>query len=364
MTMELISADSHVIEPPNIWVNALGDKFGDLTPRLINEYKGEKGNFFFSQRQTYKYDTIYHGEEGRRASGHDPDVRLRFQNDGGITAEIIYPTLTGVVSRGDNRAAAHAFVRVYNDWISEFCSADPQRLWGVGVINIDNPEIARAEVEHCHARGLRAIKLPSAQFPGCPPLRDKQFDPVWATCQDLGMPVTLHIGTGNIRDPFHFLEPGREGDVPAILLSIFSEVQALLANEFIFGGILDRFPRLGVLLSEWEISWIPQFMYRLDQVQADFSNRLSLPTLDMKASEYLTQRMLHGVIDDRWAAEVVRMLGVDCIAWGSDYPHTRSIGIEADSHLQSMFAGFSEKDKLLIRAGNIRRFFGDHTRAS
>ena len=94
-------------------------------------------------------------------------------------------------------------------------------------------------------------------------------------------------------------------------IALMYEIMGVLANEFIFGRILDRFPRLKLVCSEFEISWIPPFMWRLDQMQEDFGYRLDLPKLDLKASDYMRRRIWHGVIDDPFAAESVKKIGTE-----------------------------------------------------
>ena len=50
----IVSADSHVNEPVDLWVKAMGDKYGDSTPRLVDEFNGEKGRFFFTGLRVMK----------------------------------------------------------------------------------------------------------------------------------------------------------------------------------------------------------------------------------------------------------------------------------------------------------------------
>jgi hypothetical protein len=103
----------------------------------------------------------------------------------------------------------------------------------------------------------------------------------------MNVPITLHIVTGRIPDPMacHTLAEWEEG--PNMFLATWEEIPHVLATDFIFGKILDRFPRLRVVTAELELSWIPNFMRRIDMVQGVHSNRLQLPSLDFKASDYI-----------------------------------------------------------------------------
>ena len=148
---KLISADSHVMEPPDLWWNALGSKFGDRTPRPLDEYKGEKGSFFYSGylgspvqrvRSPLSSETeaaAYEAEErGMGAVGYDPEVRVKWQLEGGIDAEVMNPTTMLGVMRNPDVPVLQACSEVFNDWMAEFASYDPQRLVGISVILIDS----------------------------------------------------------------------------------------------------------------------------------------------------------------------------------------------------------------------------------
>jgi predicted TIM-barrel fold metal-dependent hydrolase len=141
-------------------------------------------------------------------------------------------------------------------------------------------------------------------------------------------------------------------------IALMYEVMGVLANEFIFGQILDRFPRLKLVCSEFEISWIPTFMWRLDQMQEDFGHRLDLPKLEMKASDYMRKRIWHGVIDDPFGAEAISHIGAERVMWGSDFPHVRSIGLDAQTRLADMFKGLSDNDAKKITGDTVASVFG------
>jgi predicted TIM-barrel fold metal-dependent hydrolase len=143
------------------------------------------------------------------------------------------------------------------------------------------------------------------------------------------------------------------------MLQLYYEAMTPLASDFIFGGVLDRFPRLKLLCSEFEIAWIPPFMYRLDQMQGSFKARLPwLPTLKMAASDYLRHRIWHGMIDDPLGQEAIRHIGVDQVLWGSDFPHVRSIGLETQERVAKLYDGLPGADQDKLVAGNVARVFG------
>jgi predicted TIM-barrel fold metal-dependent hydrolase len=99
-------------------------------------------------------------------------------------------------------------------------------------------------------------------------------------------------------------------------------------------------------------------MWRLDQMQEDFGHRLDLPKLEMKASDYMRHRIWHGIIDDPFGAEAIRHIGVERVMWGSDFPHVRSIGLDAQDRLADMFQSLSADDAKKVTGGTVASVFG------
>ena len=370
----LISADSHVIEPPDLWWNALGSKFGDRTPRLLDEYKGEQGSFFYSgylgapvQRVRIPLSSeteaaAYEAEEkGMGAVGYDPEVRVRFQAEASMDAEVMNPTTMLGVMRNPDVPVLQACSEVFNDWMAEFISYDPQRLVGIGVIPMYDVAWAVEELNRTLNKGLNGPMINCQPPDGCPPYRDPVYDKFWAAAEEAGVPITLHILTGRVVDALFLARIGQTPEEtsanPGLWIDLFIEIQTVLANDFIYGGILDRFPNLKVLCSEFEVSWIPGFMARLDQIE-DVAPRLNLPKLNMKASDYMKTRVFHGFIDDTAAELAIPYVGVDRILWGSDFPHIRSIGLDAQSTLYQQLQSFSEEDQAKLVGENAVKVFG------
>ena len=371
---KLISADSHVMEPPDLWWNALGSKFGDRTPRLLDEYKGEEGSFFYSgylgapvQRVRIPLSSeteaaAFEAEErGMGAVGYDPEVRVRWQLEAGIDAEVMNPTTMLGVMRNPDVPVLQACSEVFNDWMAEFASYAPQRLVGISVIPMHDVDWAVQELTRTLNRGLKGPMINCQAPEGCPPYRDPVYDKFWAAAEEAGVPITLHILTGRVVDALFLARIGQTAEEtsanPGLWIDLFIEAQTVLANDFIYGGILDRFPNLKVLCSEFEVSWIPGFMARLDQIE-DVAPRLNLPKLNMKASEYMRTCVFHGFIDDTAAEFAIPHVGADRILWGSDFPHIRSIGLDAQSTLYQQLQTFSEEDQARLVGRNAAKVFG------
>ncbi len=358
----VISADSHVMEPPDLWQKAIGDKFGDQTPRLIDEHLGVKGKFFFTGGQTTKVgqSDASAQEIGMQESGWVPEVRIDFQKRAGIKAEVLTATRMLLIMRHQDHACLRACAAVFNDWLAEFISRDSTRLYGVAMVPMDDIAWALKELERAAKLGMKCVNINLYAPAGCPPYRDSTYDPFWARAQEMGMPIQLHTGTGRVPDPFHLYTEEEKSEAPGIFLNLDYEIMGVLANDFVFGTILDRFPQLKVICSEFEISWIPNFAWRLDQMQVAMASRLALPKLDRLASEYVCQRMWHGMIDDNYGADAIPHIGVDQVLWGSDFPHVRSIGLDTQSRVGQMFARFDRADQEKLVGGNAAVAFDIH----
>ncbi len=292
--------------------------------------------------------------------GYDPEVRVMWQVEGGITAEVMNPTTMLGVMRNPDLPVLQACSEVFNDWMAEFVSCDPRRLVGVSVIPMHDVDWAVGELGRTLNQELKGPMINCQAPEGCPPYRDRVYDKFWAAAEEAGVPVTLHILTGRVVDALFLARIGQTPEEtsanPGLWIDLFIEAQTVLANDFIYGGILDRFPKLKVLCSEFEVSWIPGFMARLDQIE-DVAPRLNLPKLDMKASDYMKTRVYHGFIDDTAAEFAIPHVGVDQVLWGSDFPHIRSIGLDAQSTLVQQLQTFSEEDQAKLVGENAAAVF-------
>ena len=358
----LISADSHIREPNDLWWNAMGKTFGDRTPRVVDQRDGRPGKYFYNGIGNTKIGDI-EGEFAEhfpelQGAAADPEIRIRFQEQANISAELLNPTQMSNIMPGSDGEMIRAAAAVLNDYLAEFISHDPKRLLANAMIPMHDVGWAIAEAVRVKKRGLNGIIINTVSPHGCPPYRDKIYDPFWATVEDLGMPITLHIITGRVLDPILYAETEEErGAAPAQVLALFNEIETPLANDFIFGGIFDRFEGIDIVGGEFELSWIPNFMWRMDQMQEGLGALFNLPKTKLRASEYVKTRTYHGFIDDPHCLEVIEKIGADCVVWGTDFPHIRSIGPEAQDKAWELFNGLPRADQEKIVGGTTARLY-------
>ena len=367
----IISADSHFMEPYDLWWNALGAKFGDRTPRLLDAYQGRQGTFFYSGNAGRPVAAVRDRDpeteaaaaaadaRGMEACGYDPAVRLRFQEEADIAAEVLNPTRMLGIMRNPDVEVVQACAQVYNDWAAAFVSHAPKRFVGVSVIPMNDVDWACKELTRTLRQGLRNPMINCQAPAGSPPYRDAIYDRFWTAASEAAAPVTLHLLTGQVLSPLGGAQeqtPEERRANPAKWIELFAEIQTVLANDFIFGGILERFPHLQVVCGEYEVSWIPGFMARLDQIDENIS-RFHLPRLSMRASDYMRTRIYHGFISDTAADYTIPHIGVDQALWGSDFPHFRSIGLEAQTALPTLLGTLPHEDQEKVVGGNAAQVF-------
>jgi predicted TIM-barrel fold metal-dependent hydrolase len=358
----IISADSHVLEPGELWTKALGGRFGEQLPRIVKGFGGHEGTFFYLGRpgEAARIDELVNavGDEQRIGelvrAGSDPVFRLKLMQADGVSAEVLNPTFALWVPRIPDPAIRRACAGVFNDWIVEYCASAPQRLLGVGIVPIDDPDWAVNEARRIIRRGVRGIMVPTQPIEDAPPYRSEVYDRFWAVVEEARVPVTLHIVTGRVRDPFTYHGADERGEVPRSFLELFGEAAPVLANEFIFGGIFDRFPRLTIFLSEYDASWLPILKYRVDRIE----RFPGLSPLKKPARAYIDENIVVGIINDPLAAKLRHEIGLDRIMWGSDFPHPPCPYPHTRERIGEILAGIPEADRAAIVSGNVSRVYG------
>ena len=212
--IRVISADSHMMEPPDLWTERLDRKWGDRAPKVIKSEA--KGQFLFvapdippfpvaggfaagrSGEELKQFLGNANKDEGYKAarpSGWDPVERIKDQDIDGVQAEILYTTLGMPLFGLHDTDLQRACFRVYNDWVAEFASHNPQRLHAIALISLEDIEEGAKELERAAKIGLKGAMIWGSP-PAEKPYWQKVYDRFWAAAQELQMPLSLHVITG------------------------------------------------------------------------------------------------------------------------------------------------------------------------
>ena len=355
----IISGDSHVLEPGDLWSKPLGGRYGDAVPRMVEEHNGEKSPFFFTGYEYCRIDELVEGDEALQmkllAAGSDPASRLTCLDEDGVSGEILNATWMLYTMRARDDALVQDCCSVFNDWLAEYCSHARNRLYGTSMIHMADVDWACRELERTAKLGLKSVIINCNARPEWAPYQDKHYDPFWARAEELEQPVTLHIITGNEVDPFT-LHGSERTRVPITHLGVCAEAGPVLANEFIFGGIFDRFPNLKLVCSEFEVSWLPYWLFRVRQIQDDFGPALKIPAIAKPVDAYM-QQIYHGLIDDPFLYNVLDLIDPKTIMWGSDFPHTRCTYPNTRHVIERIFSTLDEGTRDDIVFANCARLY-------
>ena len=241
----LVSADSHVNEPPDLWEKRLPASMRERAP-----------NFKKLRHREGRPPLHLSGPEAaqprapkpeRPRGGSDQAQRLKDMALDGVIAEVLYPTSASNLFYIEDSSLQQTCIQVYNDWISEYCQTAPDRLFGLAMVSTYDVDHAVKELLRCKKQGLRGAVI--WQSPPRPiPFTSNHYDRFWAAAQDLEMPVSLHIHTG------HGPSKGRQNyrGLEAYRFAINGQLQEIMDSllEIIFSGVLERFPRLRVVPAE------------------------------------------------------------------------------------------------------------------
>ena len=206
---KLFSADSHVSEPPDLWLERIGQAYAYRAPRVESRMKDGRVQEFLiyegfpphpvsvglasAAREGNKseYTESGKGYSGALKGGWDPAARLEDQDIDGVEAEILHATLCFRLFWLKDAALQRACFTAYNDWLAEFCSYAPKRLIGVPCISLYDIDLAVEELQRTAKLGLRGAMIWLSPPAGAPAYDNPIYDKFWAAAQDLGDP---HLG--------------------------------------------------------------------------------------------------------------------------------------------------------------------------
>ncbi len=330
MNLPMISADSHITEPPQTYVDHIDPKWRDRAPRM--EYVEGMGDVFRIDGMKMPVPMGLVAAAGKPAEeirvkgvrfeemhrgGWDPDARMLDQDRDGVAAEIIYPTVGMVLCNHPDFDYKKACFEAYNRWIAGYCSTHPKRLLGCGQVALRSPEEG---IEELHA--IRELGLRGVMMIGNPAVEDYDspvYDDFWRAAIDLEMPLSFHILTTRGGASFE-----NRGPKMNAFLSIIRGCQDIMGT-LILGGVFERHPTLKVVCVEADAGWVPHYMYRMDHAYKRHRNWLPPgQELSRLPSEYFRENIYTTFQDDWVAFRTADLMNWERLLWANDFPHSDS----------------------------------------
>jgi predicted TIM-barrel fold metal-dependent hydrolase len=255
-------------------------------------------------------------DDGYRPS--NPLLRLADMDRDGVEASVIYGPITGLTPAAMRDAELrHACYRAYNDWAAEFNATDPRRLCVLAMLPADDPAAAAAEVARVAALGHRGVQL--GHFEASTPIHDRVWEPLWAACAEAGLPLSFHLIGGTY---MLGLKLG-SWEMAAFAAIAPMQLDEVLAAA-VMGGILERHPRLIVVLGESGIGWVPYVLERLETEMDKYADRMRDHRPALRPTELFRRQVYVTFEEDRIGVGLIPHIGADNVMWASDYPHPDS----------------------------------------
>ena len=374
----IISSDSHVVEQRDLWTSRMPSKFKDRAPHIVSE---EDADWWFCDgrkvaslaigtqvglrfeapeklKQEFRYEEV-------RLGGYIPGEQVKDNEADGVDVAVIYPSIAFTMYRGvpDSELLTAVF-SVYNDWVGEFCGAYPDRLKGIALLNTDDVQVAVKELNRCANLGFIGAMIPTDIH------EDRRyylpdFDPLWAAAQDLEIPLSLHTSTHR-PSPKAFEEFFKLGykdtiyfrDSTASFIANMEHFVRMSLGDIILSGVFERYPKLQVGSVEFELSWAPNFLNRIDYTYTQRNNPgWHRYKEDMLPSDYFHRNAFMSFQQDDYGIRFRDIIGVDKLMWGSDYPHQDSTFPRSQQVLGEILADCTEEEKDMIIRGNVARIY-------
>jgi predicted TIM-barrel fold metal-dependent hydrolase len=311
----LVSGDSHVNEPRNLWRDNLPAKYRDRAMKGIQA--GDDGNWELVLEGHHLDKTT--AEEAEREQVADPVHRYRIMREEGIVAECIFPTIGLYVWMLTDPDGGAASCRVYNEWIADGLARSP-RFKCAGLVPAWRVEEAVDEVARIVDAGLGALMLPAVATPDW---NHRTWAPLWSAIAESGLPAVVHQGTGH--SMYFYRGPGAGVANLLATQSMAPRMAALLSTS----GVLASHPDLHVVFVEYNVGWLGWTMQTLDYYHQAFSEAGYTPQgkkwVNVELPEppsYYLRRQVHATFqDDPIGLNNVGYTGAGALIWGSDYPH-------------------------------------------
>jgi predicted TIM-barrel fold metal-dependent hydrolase len=282
----------------------------------------------------------------------DPDLRIKDQDLDGVRAEVLYGIL-GASQRLEDGEAATEVMRIYNDWLADFCATHPQRFAGIASIPNHDMDAAVAEVRRVAARGaVRGIEV--ALTTDMKPLYDPAWHPLWQAASDTGLPVHFHTIGGRKLDTSR-MSALQARQAFAVHITGFQMNMAAKLMEIVYGGALEAFPAMRVVIGESGIGWIP---YVLEHMDLEWEDQFKDLTLTMKPSQYWHRQCHATYQSDPVGMRLLDLLGEDNVMWGSDFPHPDGVWPDSREFLARETAGLADATRGKLVGGNAARLYG------
>ena len=348
---KVLDSDMHIVEPWDLWEKWIEPEFKDRAPKCKHDYPTDLVGVEVEGKAIQDWRTEENAEEASRIvaatieteqqrveripalreaieRGFDPTSQIQAMDLEGIDVAVLFPSrgLSVMATDYQDTKLAAAVARAYNNWLAEFCQANPTRMYGAAMVAVHDVEEALRETRRAKEElGFKAIFIRPNPVRGRN-WHDSVYDPLWEECQNLGLAVGFHESSSCLLPQAMGERFKNEHTKILILQHVPSHPieQMYACLSMIVGGALERFPRLRVAFLEGNCSWLPFWLWRMDDHFENRPNRVS-GTLPLMPSEYFKRQCFVSIeADEEPGKYVIDWIGDDYMVFSTDYPHPDS----------------------------------------
>lgn len=363
---KLISADSHVLEPPTMFEARLPASLRERAPKLVAHDGGDAWSVdgeLVPLTATAATGSGWHRSvDGPLAEGpvswdavmpalYEPAERVRAQWSDSVDGEILYPStgLWDAIKQLEDAELKVALIKTYNDWIAEFCAYQPDRLFGLAKLPSTSVQEAQDELLRCvNELGLRGAVLDTWPS-GAPTGGHPADDPFWKTVNDLRVPISLHFGVGQaaITTPVSGIAPGLKPPMADALLPMVA------------AGLFDRYPDVKVVFAHGDAGWAMHWMefFDINYVRHKHLAEYALKDPDAVPSEYMRRHAWFAFHQDRPAVKNRHLLGGVHLLWASHFPFDDSNFPDNRQQAMRVTDEVPHDERQALLADNVARLY-------
>jgi predicted TIM-barrel fold metal-dependent hydrolase len=378
----IVDADSHWCEQPDWFTKIAPAKYKDRVPR-VEEVDGEQ-MWVFDGNVVGRYGAggviardgskeeadialFQWGPEMIHVGAWDPQVRLEVLDESGIDAQVIFPSTIGLggqdLGLGDDDTLRRVTVEIYNDRMAEVQEQSGNRLLPMPVMPAWNIDYCVAEAKRCAAQGARGINMTSDPNDlGSPDLASREWDPFWATCAELKLPIHFHIGA-SVTGMDMYSKYAWESHHPNTALALGGTLlfigNARVVSNCIASGMFDRHPDLKVVSVESGVGWIPFILEALEYEIAENAPK-QFAEMGKSPAEYFASNMYATFWFENnrnKLPDLIDAVGEDCILFETDFPHPTCMYPSPLQTVAPKMATLPETTQKKILGENARKLY-------
>ena len=380
-TYRIIDADTHIVEPPDIWKRHLPKKYQQYAPKLAKDHEGGDGwdhgtgsvdpiglvTTPGKRFEDFRWFGVSYDDRDVRKACFNGKERVKDMDIDGVDAIVTFPperTIFRWLGQPDPEVS-RAGVDAYNEFaLDEFAAADRSRIFPMYQIPSLGIETAVKYVKKARQAGARGVLIGSWPS-GAEGITDED-DKFWAACEENNLPVHVHIMLES-REALLKQQSGAQSATTGLQMiaarkraiasyaGVFTRVCPII-SQFIFTGVFDRFPKLQVVFVEVGVGWIPHFLEMMDDRYWRNRNWVGFDLKD-PPSFYWHRNCAATFMHDHSGIALRHAVGVENMMWSSDNPHHGNDWPYSRKLISEMMHTVDPTERYQLVAGNAMRIY-------